>query len=389
MMRILFVIHTPKDRLTAVYGNTVERAEFLKHRGHDVKILSPEDFPRLKRVPARLLPLVYPLALLFRLAREAREYDLINFHSYSGWAYNLCRKFIDARASTRVMTMFHGLEPLYYKSLKSEMARIGKPLSLRYRLIHGALMPRLIRLSCRRSDVVACLNSTEAAYRAEHGWANRSQIAMTPNSIGDSFFIKRELRPDVRRILFVGQWIERKGISNLIGAFTHLARSDSKLSLWCVGTLISEEVVLAAFPEDVRPRVTVRPRVSRDEIVGIYKEADVFVFPTLFEGFSLALLEAMAAALPIVATRVGSAPDILETGVSALLISENDTGSLIDALRRLTVDATLRESLGRQAQASAGAYRQERVYKNYLALLEDLVAGAGAKKYAETMIELS
>lgn len=388
-MRILFVIHTRKDLLTAVYLNTMERAAFLREHGHEADILTPDDFARLKRWPGRLLPLLYPLAVAYALARQGRKYDLVNFHSYSGWVFNLLRRLIPSERRTRTMTMFHGLEPLYYKQLKNEMQRLGHPLSLRYRILHGGMMLWLIKLSCRRSDLVACLNLTEVSYLLKHHWTEATKIAVTPNAVSNDFFIQREWRPDAHRLLFIGQWLDGKGIKCLVDAFTRLALQQPDLELWCVGTLGSEESVLSSFPEEVRGRIRVRPRINRAEIVEMLKNADIFVFPSLFEGFSLALLEAMSTALPVVATPVGSVPDILRAEENALIVPKNDAEALAEAVKRLLHDAPLRRKLGHHAQEKADEYKIEHVYQHYLALLERVVAGTSAKEYRKAMIELS
>jgi hypothetical protein len=59
------------------------------------------------------------------------------------------------------ITSFHGLEPIYYAALARELDRQGDPLSARFRLLHGRVVPRLLRFSCRRPNAVFCLNSHE------------------------------------------------------------------------------------------------------------------------------------------------------------------------------------------------------------------------------------
>ena len=71
---------------------------------------------------------------------------------------------------------------------------------------------------------------------------------------------------------------------------------------------------------EVRSRVRVVPRLDRLALVDLYREADIMVAPSLYEGFGVALVEAMAARLPIVTTRVGVAGDALTDGESALVI---------------------------------------------------------------------
>jgi glycosyltransferase involved in cell wall biosynthesis len=86
------------------------------------------------------------------------------------------------------------------------------------------------------------------------------------------------------------------------------------------------------------------------------------VFPSLYEGFGLAVLEAMAAALPIVTTRVGIATDALRDDDGALLVPGRDPAAIVTAVERLLGDAGLRERLSARARALAEQYRErERV----------------------------
>ena len=69
-----------------------------------------------------------------------------------------------ARPLTATITSFHGLEPIYFRALDAEANRSGSPLSTRYRLMHGTVMPHLLRWTCRASDAVFCLSSNEARF---------------------------------------------------------------------------------------------------------------------------------------------------------------------------------------------------------------------------------
>lgn len=96
---------------------------------------------------------------------------------------------------------------------------------------------------------------------------------------------------------------------------------------------------------------------------------DVFVLPSRAEGFSLALIEAMAAQRPVISTRVGIAPDIIVDGVHGLLVDRSETTGLTSALRRLGQDDALRSRL---AAAAAGAVRQLPSPAQHAAALHDL-----------------
>ncbi len=371
-MNVLFVIHTPKSPYTAVYNNYFELAVFLEKQGHTATVLAPEDFPGLSRWHPRLFPLFYPFWVAHWLIRRGGQYDIVSFHSYAGWVVNLLRRLVPAFRRVRTITAFHGLEPLYYHALKEEMDKAGQPLRLRYRLVHGCLMPWLIRMSSRRSDRILCLNLEEKAYIERNNWGQKSSIAVVSHGVPREFFLSREYPEEVRRLLFVGQWQEGKGIRYLVEAFKTLARDALELELWCVGTLVDEKRVLVSFPLELRSQVVVRPRVGLKELAAIYHDADIFLFPSLFEGFSMALLEAMAAALPIVTTPAGAAEHLVKSGVNALMVPTRNTEALVESVRLLLGDGTLRGRLGHQAQVTASEYELERVNKKLLSLFEDV-----------------
>ena len=95
------------------------------------------------------------------------------------------------------------------------------------------------------------------------------------------------------------------------------------------------------------------------------RAADLFVFPTLSEGFSKALLEAMAAALPVVATAVGAASDILRDGHNGLVCPPADAAAIASAVTLYVRDPELAARHGAAARVTAEAYRLEVVCRQW------------------------
>jgi glycosyltransferase involved in cell wall biosynthesis len=156
-------------------------------------------------------------------------------------------------------------------------------------------------------------------------------------------------------LIFVGQWLPPKGIRYLAKAFSKLAaRRD--LELFCVGTGSSPELVRETFPMVSRSHVTVIPSVNRKELYDQLTHADVFVFPSLSEGFSRALLEALAAGVPVVASDVGAAADLLTDGDNAIVVAPGDAAALSAGIERLLDDARLRAELAAAGQRTASRY---------------------------------
>jgi glycosyltransferase involved in cell wall biosynthesis len=371
-LKLAIILHTPKAPHSAVYVGYRLLADDLEASGHAVTILAPQDSRTLRRLHARWYALLYPIWVATWVARHRREYDLVLFHSYSGWIANLL-----GAAGLRSVTAFHGLEPVHYRETGEELRRAGHQHRLRYRVVHGALLPVLIKLSCRRSDLILCLNRSEQTYLTEHGYGVPARIEVVGRGISSMFFRQRDYEACARRLLFVGQWIEHKGIRYLVEAFERLAREDASLELWCVGVLVPEAQVQLAFAPDVRTRVTVQARIEQHELPARYANADIFVFPSVSDGFGRALLEAMATATPIVTSAVGVAKDALRHEVSCLVVPTGDADALVTAIKRLTHDPELRRRLGSEAQRQARPY-ESRTVSDHLTALFTRVLGAAS-----------
>jgi glycosyltransferase involved in cell wall biosynthesis len=148
---------------------------------------------------------------------------------------------------------------------------------------------------------------------------------------------------DPLRILFVGKDWERKGGPDLLEAFARLRRSHPGARLQVAGP---DRIPAAPGVEHLGHR-------SLDELRTLYLGADIFCLPTHLEPFGVATLEAMHASLPVVATRVGALPDLVEEGESGLLVEVGDRDGLHRALARLADDPVLRLKMGERGRTRA------------------------------------
>jgi glycosyltransferase involved in cell wall biosynthesis len=358
--RIAIVLQTPKDQHSSVFLTYQDLAIELTRRGHQVAVVTPQDFSTSRRMSGRWTPLVYPIVIAQWMRRYAAECDLAVFHSYAGWLGASAAK----SKGVSTVVAFHGLEPMYHAALVDE-ARSSGGLSWRYRFLQESLMPRWLKSACGHASLVTCLNAAERDYIVGHGWAPAERVATVFHGVPTEFFLEERAARRPSSLLFVGQWLPMKGVTYLRDAFIALARRHRDLRLVCAGTLASEADVLSAFDADVRPRVRVIPRADRTDLVDQYKQADVLVGASLYEGFGLALLEAMAARLPIVTTRVGVAADALTDGESALFIPTRHADAIVREVQRLLDDPALGERLGDAAHAAALHYRESAAVSDF------------------------
>ncbi len=162
------------------------------------------------------------------------------------------------------------------------------------------------------------------------------------------------MRKDKLRFIYAGQIGLRKGIPLLLQAWAAAALPDAELEL--VGTWQLSERHRASLP----PSVVCRPPCSREELRERYRAADVFLFPSFFEGFGLVLLEAMACGLPAIASTATAGPDVLDDSCGRV-VEAGDLEQLVESLRWF---ATHRDQLGAMSLA-ARARAQQHTWEKY------------------------
>ena len=94
-------------------------------------------------------------------------------------------------------------------------------------------------------------------------------------------------------------------------------------------------------------RITFTGGITQQAIIEEYRQADAYVLATLGDTAPVAISQAMCASLPVVSTRIGGIPDMVEDGHTGLIVPSDDVDAFFDALKRLTDDAAMMRSMGR------------------------------------------
>lgn len=201
------------------------------------------------------------------------------------------------------------------------------------------------------------------------------------------FDIDRAQRADrdgraTRTVLYVGRISPEKGIHTLLDAFAIVARQLDDVSLRIVGPerIVPYEMIVpfcddpkvqelapwfrpGAYMAHLRTQVAALPagrvemlerEVPHDELPRVYGDADIFAFPSIWdEPFGLPLVEAMSAGCATIATCGGAFPEIVENGVTGLVVERADPQALADAMARLCRDNDLRTRMAQSARRRA------------------------------------
>ena len=345
------VLHCTLDYAPSAAGGAEHQAQLLaeelSRRGHQIHVVCPRHrgersgsvggigVSRLWYVNRRPFQTVTAcVSLAWFLLRHASSFDLVHVH------------VADARVDVAALVCRLRRTPVYVK------VGAGGPLG---ELGEQGVISRLTRYyGLRRAVCVQAISAEIGAQLAGLG-LNPEKIAAIPNGFDPAVFhpgsdservaLRRTLGlPEDRPIvLYVGRFAGSKGLGELLGAWPRIAARFDAECVLCGFVPYNDPYPIPSGIE----RVTVRGWTSQPEL--LYRAADVFVQPSHVEGMSNALLEALASGLPVVATTVGAAPQMVEDGVDGLLVPPGDPDALAGALARLLEDADLRHTMGGRA----------------------------------------
>jgi glycosyltransferase involved in cell wall biosynthesis len=209
------------------------------------------------------------------------------------------------------------------------------------------------RVVAQRVDRVVAVSEAAAQGVAGAFDLPDERVAVVWNGVDGGVFRRLDgVEPEPGRILFVGDPEDKnKGFVALLEALRGIAAGRG-FTLIVVQRAWSKRAPALAADRGLAGRVAFLDSLSTEELVREYNRAHVLVSPSLYEGFGLPAVEALACGTPVVATTVGAFPQIVEAGASGLLVAPADASALTEALRTLLDDPARCRTMG-----AAGARR--------------------------------
>jgi starch synthase len=174
------------------------------------------------------------------------------------------------------------------------------------------------------------------------------------------------------RILFVGGIGQRKGVKYLLQAFEKIEGRGVELTL--AGPLPADLRPLAPY----RGRVRLTGRLDQNQVVREMQQAHVLVLPSVFEGFGLVIVEAMATGLPVIASTHSAGPDIIREGREGFVLEPDDVEGLLNHLERLRDDREMATQMGVWACERAGDFSWQAHADRVKHILDSLQARAAS-----------
>jgi glycosyltransferase involved in cell wall biosynthesis len=310
-------------------------------------------------------------AKLCDLAEEGHHFDMI--HDVQGLGYGVL--LIKANDVPVVANIHHPLQVDRANSIRQARALSGK---LQWARFYPFWMQEIV---ARRIDRVITGSENSARSVAREFGLPREHIAVVYDGVDTDTFRPLEAPKERGSILYVGNSDDRnKGARYLLEALALLKDRRDGFHLTVVDRPTAWLVPTLARELGIEDRVTLTGRLERDELVRRYNAAEVFVSPSLYEGFGLPAAEAMACGAAVVATTAGAFPEVIEDGKSGLLVPPRDAEALAGAIDRLLTEWVLRRRLGREAQQRiADHFSWRETALRTQALYEEVIAKRAAR----------
>lgn len=408
------LIQVPRRFVATEWGGTettiLQTSRALRAAGQEVEIytsmaLSDRRRETLQGVPIQRFPYSYPFfglseqdrndmdrkggnllsfSLLWALAREPGV-DLL--HAHSGKRLGAAvRTAARLRGIPYVITLHGG----YFVVPKGEMQQMLAPIdnAFEWGRVFGALLGS--RTVLEDAAAVLCVGGDELAAAREHLPSQR--IELMPNGVdcaafaegdGQAFRDAYGIGPSRRILLCVSRIDYQKNQIGLVDALAALIPHHPDLQLVLLGPVTvshyHQRLLARVRDQGLQDRVTLIPGLQSDDplLTGAFHAAEVFCLPSLHEPFGIVILEAWAAGLPVVASRIGGIPSFTEDGTDILHAAPGDPAALASQIGRLLNDRPLAARLADAGRAKARRdFDWAPISRRLLELYHDLVRGS-------------
>ncbi len=378
--RLLLVNHEYPPLGGGAATATEALARAFAEQGADVHVLTAA-FPGLPREEISGAIRVKRVRALRRRAEQSNPIEMITFMisaAWQGmrlardWKPDLSIAFFGIPAGPVSLTLRNVTRVPYIVSLRGGDVPGHQPEQLK--TYHALAKPFVRHVWKRAAAVVA--NSSGLRDQALRALPDL-EIPVIHNGVDTDFFSPGDAQGEAPdrpvRLLFVGRVSYEKGLQHLLPALANMADAGWMLRI------VGDGPYMDAVDRHVRDlgledRVERIGWITREQLPSIYRDADLFVFPSTDEGMPNSVLEAMASGLPVIATRIPGSEDLVVDGETGALVEAGNTAALADALSSFIADGEKRRRMGAAGrQRALDTFSWQKTAEAYLDLANRLL----------------
>jgi glycosyltransferase involved in cell wall biosynthesis len=345
-MRILSLSTCQLDPTLGSGKTRLRWSEGLRALGHTVEMAEPREFETWHGLArARRFRQAWGACSLVKEKLSRGDYDIVEFF---GGEFGLATWRL-SRAPGRPLIVAHtdGLELLASERERAYDPPVGFRKNLRARFSRHT-HERLSRAAFAYADAFVSLCELDRDYVLRLGLYPPQRAAVVAPGLDKEYLSTPLAARREERVAYTGTWLPRKGTPLVVTVMSRVMAREPGLLFDVFGAAGQRGEVLSSFPAALRDRIKVHPRLTNRELADALAKVKVFFFPTQYEGFGMALSEAMACGCAPVTTRTGFGA-ALAGGDEALLCDFTDAGAMERAVLSLLRDESLRSRVARRA----------------------------------------
>ncbi len=313
------------------------------------------------------------------LIRHFHGAQIVHFHLHTPFSCSTALYLARRAGTRRIISTEH-----YVTQVKHMRRRTLPPPQAFLRELKIRLLMRMKRASLRRTDVTVTVSESNRHFLlATFGGSLQGEVLTIPNGIDihkfDPGMARTYQNPDIPAreqasyvITTVAALNNQKGHEHLIRAVPKVLARYPDAAFLFVGDGHLRPY-LQAIVEDLGLSRNIHFLGERHDVPAILAVSDLFVLPSLFEGMPLSVIEAMAAGRPVVATDVDGTAEVVQDGVTGILVPPKDSEALAAGILRVLADADMRRDFGIRARSRVETfYSRESMAGHYLSLYSGL-----------------
>jgi len=341
-------------------------ASELVKRGIPVSVLTSKlkglsHFEEIKGIPVyrsirtlhwgKWFGITYMFSVFWFLYKKRHSYNIIHCHIVHGF-------------HTVVAVFF---KYLFKKKVIVKMSSSGETSDLK--VLKEIKLGWLFLCWIRNVDIIVSVCKKASLEILKNGFSKETLVEI-PNGVDTNKFSKNtfEKRKKLKNITYIGRLDSYKGVNFLLSGFKKLLSKVDYARLIIIGNG-PDDISLKNMAKDLIIQDYVTFKGRQEDVLGELNNTDIFILPSLSEGMSNVLLEAMACGLPVVATMVGGNTDLIRDRYNGRLIPPGDPIKLSEALLELIENEDLAQMLGKEARKTIEKnYTMDQIADKYIKL---------------------